>query len=69
MWKCYHKNKEIDTSETLLRQLLLKLQCKDDQYVNLHQNLWQIRNDLNSIKKELAHLKDELAQHKQKTDK
>ena len=62
-------NKEVESSETLLKQLLLRLSSKDDQFTNLRQDLYHIQNDLNIIKKELSHLKNEIAYPKQRPNK
>jgi len=51
---------EENRPEQLLKQILLKLNAKDDQYNNIRKDLHLIRDNINVIRKEILNLKKEI---------
>lgn len=49
--------------EDLLRQILIKLNGKDAQYSNIRKDILLIRDNLNSIRKELISIKEQMQNH------
>ena len=56
---------EDNSPEYLLKQILMKLNGKDDQYSNIRKDIHLIRENINTIRQELNRLREEFTQSKQ----